>query len=138
MVNKIQVGKFDNTTIQNIVKLVIFMCLCFLIMQSNAVWAHASLVKSDPPRRASLSESPSQIKLWFSEEIEGEFISVKVLDWNEKIVSMDEPEIVKDDPKSIVLTVPKLISGRYKVQYRVLSVDGHVFESSYGFRIKNN
>ncbi len=138
MVNKMQNKEFDDVTMQATVKLTVLLFVCFLISQANFVWAHTSLVKSDPPRRASLSESPAQIQLWFSEAIEAEYISVNVLDWNEKVVSLDEPEVVEDDPKSIVLAMPKLVSGSYKVKYRVLSIDGHVFESSYGFRVKNN
>ena len=107
-------------------------------MQANTVWAHASLVKSDPPRRASLSKSPAQIQLWFNEEIETAYASVAVLDSNGKTVSVDEPKAVEEDPKSVILAMPELEPGSYKVQFRVLSVDGHVVESDYSFRIKNN
>lgn len=123
---------------KNSVKLITIFFILLLMMQTNSVWAHASLVKSDPPRRASLSESPSQIQLWFNEEIETAYASVQVFDSNGKIVSVDEPKAVEDDPKSVVLAMPVLGSGSYKVQFRVLSVDGHVVESNYSFRIKDN
>ena len=109
----------------------------FLLLAQN-IWAHASLVKSDPPRRATLSESPAKIQLWFNEEIEAAYAAVSVVDMNEKVVSKAEPEIVKDDLKSLTLEMPVLAAGAYKVQFRVLSVDGHVVDSSYSFRIKDN
>lgn len=33
--------------------------------------AHSMLVKAEPPRRAVLTKSPSQVRLWFNEKIEG-------------------------------------------------------------------
>lgn len=114
---------------------------CFLliglIMPVHNVWAHASLVKSDPPRRATLSESPSIIKLWFNEEIEAAYATVTVVDMKDNVVSDEKPTKVEADPKSIRLSIPKLLPGAYKVQFRVLSVDGHVVDSSYSFRIKD-
>ena len=128
----------NDITKRNSVKLIIYIFLLIGMMHANAVWAHASLVKSDPPRRASLSKSPLQIQLWFNEEIETAYASVSVMDSNGKTVSLDEPKAVEGDPKSIVLAMPELGPGSYKVQFRVLSVDGHVVESDYSFRIKNN
>jgi copper resistance protein C len=110
--------------------------LTMLLVQN--VWAHASLVKSDPPRRATLSESPTKIQLWFNEEIETAYAAVSVVDVNDKVVSQATPEKVVDDPKSIILALPELAAGAYKVQFRVLSIDGHVVDSSYSFRIKDS
>ncbi len=108
-----------------------------LLFQVNLAFAHATLVKSDPPRRASLSLSPKQIQLWFNEKIEGSYASVTVLDANKKSVTENSPVVVSDDPKSVVLNIPEIDPGRYTVQYRVMSVDGHVIESSYDFSVKN-
>ncbi|HBV20724.1 MAG TPA: copper resistance protein CopC [Nitrosomonas sp.] len=133
-----QIKKSNETVIKKILKLTICLCLFLLLTQVSNVWAHASLVKSDPPRRASLTESPSQVQLWFSEEIEAAYASVVVLDSNDNNVTNNEPQAAEDDRKSVVLAVPELGPGSYKVQFRVLSVDGHVVESNYGFRIKNS
>ncbi len=103
----------------------------------NLAMAHATLVKSDPPRRASLSMPPKQIQLWFNEKIEASYASVTVVDKDKKAVTENNPEIVAEDPKSVVLNLPEIDSGRYTVQYRVMSVDGHVIESSYDFNVKN-
>jgi methionine-rich copper-binding protein CopC len=108
-----------------------------MLFQVNSALAHATLVKSDPPRRASLSSPPKQIQLWFNEKIEGSYASVTVLDSNKKSITENNPEVVLDDPKSVVLNIPQMEPGRYTVQYRVMSVDGHVIASSYDFSIKN-
>ena len=108
-----------------------------MLFQVNSALAHATLVKSDPPRRASLSSPPKQIQLWFNEKIEGSYASVTVLDSKKKSITENNPEVVLDDPKSVVLNIPQMEPGRYTVQYRVMSVDGHVIASSYDFSIKN-
>ena len=108
-----------------------------LLFQTNLVMAHATLVKSDPPRRASLSSPPKHIQLWFNEKIEGSYASVTVLDSNKNSITENSPEVVLDDPKSVILNLPQIEPGRYTVQYRVMSVDGHVIESSFDFSVKN-
>ncbi|TXI19094.1 MAG: copper resistance protein CopC [Nitrosomonas sp.] len=98
--------------------------------------AHAALVKSDPPRRAMLSLPPKHIQLWFNEKIEGSYASIAVKDSNQNLVTSNNPEIVEDDPKSILLGLPQIEPGRYTVHYRVMSVDGHVIESTFDFNVK--
>lgn len=123
------VNKFPLT-----IKLLIFLVLIF---QINTVMAHASLIKSDPPRRASLSVPPKQIQLWFNEKIEASYASVTVLDAKKNPITEKNPEVVADDPKSVVLSLPQIETGSYTVKYRVMSVDGHVIESSFDFNVKN-
>jgi len=122
---------------RKIVTFVTLLVMWSLLFQVNSVMAHATLVKSDPPRRASLSTPPKQIQLWFNEKIEGSYASIKVLDSNKNSMTENSPEIVLDDPKSIILNLPHIEPGRYTVQYRAMSVDGHVIESSFDFSIKN-
>ncbi|SNX59958.1 hypothetical protein SAMN06296273_1409 [Nitrosomonas ureae] len=107
-----------------------------LLFQVNPAIAHATLVKSEPPRRATLSTPPKQIQLWFNEKIEGSYASVTVEDSNKKLVTEDTPEILTHDSKSIILNLPQIQPGLYTVHYRVMSVDGHVIESKYDFSVK--
>ncbi len=122
--------------IRRVTAFVTSLVMLSLLFQVNSVMAHATLVKSDPPRRASLSSPPKQIQLWFNEKIEGSYASVSVLDSNKNSVTENSPEVVLDDPKSVILNLPQIEPGRYTVQYRVMSVDGHVIESSFDFSIK--
>ena len=98
--------------------------------------AHSMLVKAEPPRRAVLAKTPAQVRLWFNEELEGEYASLIVLDAEKHPVTEIKPLLAPDDPKSIVLPLPELMPGKYSVKFRVLSVDGHVVESSFDFTVK--
>lgn len=115
----------------------IWLVMLSLLFQVNSVMAHAALVKSDPPRRASLSSPPKQIQLWFNEQVEGSYASITVLDSKKNSMTENRPEVVLNDPKSIILNLPQMEPGRYTVQYRVMSVDGHIIESNFDFSIKN-
>lgn len=104
---------------------------------ATPVTAHAQLVKSEPARRAVLDKSPTQIRLWFNEEIEGAYTSLSVLGADNKPVSDAKSRVVSDDPKSIVLSLPDLKPGKYSVEFRVLSVDGHIVDSTFDYTVKS-
>jgi copper resistance protein C len=105
-------------------------------MPVSSALAHSMLVKAEPPRRAILTKSPSQVRLWFNEKIEGDYASLVVLNDKKQSITAVKPILAPDDPKSIVLPLPELIPGKYSIKFRVLSVDGHVVESSFDFTVK--
>lgn len=106
-------------------------------LHSGTALAHAMLVKAEPARRAALTKAPSQVRLWFNEEIEKDYASLAVQDAAKATVTEIKPHVAADDPKSIVLPLPELEAGKYTVKFRVLSVDGHVVDSSYDFTVKS-
>jgi methionine-rich copper-binding protein CopC len=115
------------------VGVVIAMAMCVHV---TPVLAHAALVKTEPPRRAVLTKAPSQVQLWFNEEIESAYASLVVLDTGKNPVTEVKPQLASDNQKSIVLPLPKLTPGKYSVKFRVLSLDGHVIQSSFDFTVK--
>jgi methionine-rich copper-binding protein CopC len=113
------------------------MMLIAMCVHAAPALAHSMLVKAEPPRRAVLATAPTQVRLWFNEELEGEYASLVVLDAEKHPVTEIKPQLTPDDPKSIVLPLPELMPGKYSVKFRVLSVDGHVVESSFDFTVKS-
>ena len=107
-----------------------------LCVYAASALAHSMLVKAEPPRRAVLTQSPTQVQLWFNEEIEGDYASLVVLDAEKHPVTEIKPQLAPNDRKSIVLPLPELTPGKYSVKFRVLSVDGHVVESYFDFSVK--
>ena len=53
------------------------------------------------------------------------------------VAAAEKIQVVLNDPKSVILNLPQIEHGRYTGQYRVMSVDGHVIESSFDFSVKN-
>ena len=122
-------------------KLPIMAAILFMALGSGLysppVLAHAMLLKAEPARRAQLTQTPTQVQLWFNEEIEKDYASLTVLDADKNPITDIRPHIAADDPKAIVLPVSHLAPGKYTVKFRVLSVDGHVVDSSYDFTVKS-
>ena len=105
-------------------------------MSATSALAHSMLVKAEPARRAVLTKAPNQVRLWFNEKIEGDYASLVVLDDKKQSITDVKPTLASDDPKSIILPLPELVPGKYSIKFRVLSVDGHVVESSFDFTVK--
>ena len=107
-----------------------------LALAPVSVLAHSLLVRSQPAQRATVSRAPERIQMWFSERLEPAYASASV--WNEAGKQVDGRDATVDarDPSLLSVSTPNLEPGRYTVRYRVLSVDGHVVESSYGFTVR--
>lgn len=101
-------------------------------------WPHASLVKSDPPRRAVLSQGPARVQLWFDKRVEGAFSRLGVFDGEGRQVDLGDIRIGPDDPKKVSVGVPFLAPGTYTAKFRVLSVDGHITESQLSFFLRES
>jgi methionine-rich copper-binding protein CopC len=52
-------------------------------------------------------------------------------------VDLRDARVSTEDARRLSLSLPPLQPGRYSVKFRVLSVDGHVVESSLTFTVKN-
>jgi len=103
----------------------------------NVVYAHAGLVSSEPGRRAVLSTAPKQIRLCFNENVEAGFSKVLLEDAEGKPFSIPPPTRDSANPSCLLVPLPSLTNGSYKVRYKVLSVDGHVVEYGYSFRVQD-
>ena len=102
----------------------------------DAAPAHSLLVRSEPGRSATVTRAPERVKLWFSEQIEPAYAKLSV--WSEAGTQVDAGDAAVDsnDPALLSVSTPSLGPGRYTARFRVLSVDGHVVESSFAFTVK--
>jgi methionine-rich copper-binding protein CopC len=99
-------------------------------------YAHARLVKSDPPARTTIARAPEAVRLWFNERLEPAYSSASVWSAAGSELSREPAAVDAADPKLLKLKLPPLAPGRYQVRYRVLSVDGHVVEDSFFFTLR--
>ena len=119
-----------------LLRLVLSFCLLFAMCGSSTdAAAHARLVKSIPAANALLSKAPRLIALWFNEPSEIAFSTIEVRD--EHGHGLATGAVHARDSKA--LEIPLLTTlppGRYRVKYRVLSVDGHVIDASFKFELR--
>ena len=93
----------------------------------EGAWAHAGLILSDPVAGAALGDTPTAIRLTFSEHPEASLSIIHVLDTNGAQHQLGPVEPVTGDPNSLTVRVHRLGRQRvYTVTWRVVSaVDGH-------------
>jgi hypothetical protein len=112
------------------------MVIALLTGTAATVAAHAFLVKSIPAARATLARVPDRVQLWFNERLEPAYSSVSVWDAAGAQVDQRDGRVSSEDPRRLEITLGPLAAGRYVVRFRVLSVDGHIVESTIPFTVK--
>jgi len=103
-------------------------------MLTAGVHAHSLLLESSPAAGATLTEGPPQISLRFNNRIEKHLSTIRVLDERgaSRPVTMLATEGAAD---RLSATVPGLTPGAWRVEWQVLSTDGHIVSGRFSFRI---
>lgn len=101
------------------------------------VSAHAALVRSDPASNASLSQSPKQITLTFTETLEASLSSLQVLSSaGENFV--EGSLALSDDSLALSIGMRELPPDVYSVVWTSYStVDGHSLTGAFPFTVLN-
>ena len=103
---------------------------------SPSVLAHAHLEQQSPAADSQVA-SPQVLTLNFSEGIEPGFSGVVVTDAQKQVIKTGTA--TRDEKNKAQLTVPleqTLALGAYRVDWHVVSVDGHKTKGSYRFSVK--
>jgi copper transport protein len=112
-------------------------CLAIaLLVAPAAASAHATLEGSEPPRGATVKETPDAVVFRFSEPVEGNFGALRVYDTEGERV--DEGDAFHPNGEGAKLGVrlkPDLADGSYTATFRVVSADGHIVSGGYVFSI---
>lgn len=88
------------------------------------------------PRVGSVVQgSPNEVKVWFTEELEPAFSTLQVFDQAGKEVDRKDKQVDTSDRTAIRVSVPRLVPGVYRVKWRALSVDTHVTEGDFEFKV---
>ena len=95
---------------------------------------HATLVSSEPAANSRLASPPTQVRLVYSEPIEGKLAKVTI------VPVTGTPIVLRagGDPRdvhAVIAPVDALGAGSYKVEWRVVSADGHPVDGSFTFAV---
>ena len=113
-----------------------------LMIAASSVWSppaatvHTMLVASEPAANSRLAASPSQLRLVYSEPVEGKLSRVTI------VPSSGAPIVLKPtaDPKDVhgvIAPMTPLAPGKYRVEWRVVSADGHPVDGKFVFAIED-
>lgn len=98
-----------------------------------AAVAHTTLTGSDPAADSTVSSGPSRVTATFNEDLQPAFASMTVVGPDGNLWSSGEPE-VRGATAGIAVR-PLGPAGRYTVNYRVTSADGHPVSGSWSFTV---
>jgi methionine-rich copper-binding protein CopC len=116
-------------------KRVILGLLLIVVADSARVEAHAFLQRANPAVGSTVQGSPSEVRIWFTENIEPAFSSIRVLDASGQEVDKRDVHLDRSNHALLRVSLPRLEAGTYKVVWRVVSVDTHVTQGNFSFRI---
>jgi copper resistance protein C len=115
-------------------RLLRWLAVSTLLMTSSA-FAHAFLERADPPVGSEITSAPHQITLNFTEGVEPLFCSVEIHDAQGQVMPVGKPHTAPGDDRRLLVDVPDLHAGHYKVTWHVTSVDTHKTEGSFQFSV---
>lgn len=102
---------------------------------SGTASAHASLDSSDPAPSAVVDESPTAIRLEFSEPVAPAPGAVEVFDADGRSIRTGVARVGESTSSIVVDDLPELSNGLYAVAWRVVSGDGHLVQGAYTFTV---
>ncbi len=103
---------------------------------SAPLFAHAIMVRSQPVKDATLTESPKQVDVWFNDKVGSEHKALAVID--SKGNRLDNQDVTQEtfDASHLYSTLQPLVPGTYTVRYRVVSADTHIVTGKFQFSVK--
>jgi len=115
--------------------------LALLVALPLAAAAHAKLERSSPKDKARLTSAPKTIDLWFDELLDEKFNSIQVFPSSEAAAKSHtnyvdaEPKLDPKEKTHLSVTLKPLPPGKYTVDWRVLSRDGHSAPGRFSFEV---
>jgi copper resistance protein C len=94
--------------------------------------AHAFLDHAEPRVGSTVSTTPRELVLSYTQNLEPAFSSVEVSDANGARVDLGKPSISAGVMRVGLKPLPP---GTYRVRWKVLSVDTHTTEGSFTFHV---
>jgi copper resistance protein C len=97
--------------------------------------AHAFLKDANPGVGSTIQTSPSEVRIRFTENIEPAVSSIQVFNTSGKEVDKRDLHLDRSDHALLHISLLPLGVGTYKVTWRVVSVDTHVTNGDFTFRV---
>ena len=100
--------------------------LIFMMLASvTRLEAHAFIQQAEPGVGSIVQVSPNEVRIRFTEKIEPAFSKIQVFAASGKEVDKRDVHLDHSDPALLIVSLPKLGTGTYKVVWRVVSIDTH-------------
>jgi methionine-rich copper-binding protein CopC len=114
----------------------LFLALVAWVLGVGLALAHSGLQRAEPPVESTLKRPPKELKLYFSERLEPAYSRARVEDGQGARVDRDDSRVDRSNPLLLRVPLLPLGPGTYTVIWRVLSVDSHITEGRFTFRVE--
>jgi copper resistance protein C len=112
-----------------------FIVILFLALQTTAR-AHAFLDHAEPKVGSTVTNSPTAVKIWFTQNLEPAFSILEVRDAQGQEVDKKNAHLDDKDKSLFLVSLPQLPAGTYTVIWHAVSVDTHKTQGRFEFTIK--
>ena len=104
------------------------------LVVATPAFAHATLVRANPARDTTVAPL-QRVQLTFSAHVETRFSTVQVVSASGQTVAGESA--VGSDNRTLTATLARpLTPGTYRVEWRIVSADGHRMQGDYGFTVR--
>jgi methionine-rich copper-binding protein CopC len=120
---------------QSIMKLASMAVVASLLAQSNAS-AHAFLDRAVPSVGGTVSGSPREIRLFFTQGVVPAFSGVRIASETGTTISTGKVAVDPSDPTIVIVRLGRTLPpGSYTVSWHVVSVDTHPTQGTFRFTV---
>jgi methionine-rich copper-binding protein CopC len=98
--------------------------------------AHAFLDHAEPKVGGIVTNSPAELKVWFTQSLETAFSTVEVVDAQGHQVDKKDARLDEQNKKLFIVSLPPLSPGTYTVVWHAVSVDTHKTQGHFKFTVK--
>lgn len=106
-----------------------------LLALASQADAHALLQRAVPAVGSTVAHAPPMLMLVFSEDVEPRFCTIDVTDAHGTRVDGRALHTAPGDARRLMMDLPALAAGSYRVRWHAVSTDTHRTEGSYTFRV---
>jgi methionine-rich copper-binding protein CopC len=109
--------------------------LALLLAVAPFAEAHAFIDHAEPKVGSKVLLAPKAVKIWFTQKLVIAFSNLQVFDARGSEVDARDKHLDKTDQALLIVSLPPLKAGKYKVVWRAVSVDTHVTQGDFPFEV---
>ena len=110
--------------------------LAAALLPATRARAHAFLDHAVPAVGSIVTATPTRVQLFFTQDLEPAFTGATIANANGQPVATGPAVFDPLNKAEMVLNLPPLVPGHYKVNWHALSVDTHRTEGSFAFDVR--
>jgi copper resistance protein C len=121
---------------ESTMKTIAWLAIIALVSAATDASAQAFLDHAEPGTGSAVDTPPTEIKIWFTKNLEPDFSQIQLFDRHAKQVTGNLATVDADDPSLLRLSVPALAPGKYQVRWRAVSVDTRMTVGGFLFTVR--